>query len=60
MKHHTPTTIALRRRWHAARVDDRGATSIEWAMFALLALFVAGLVVGAIVIAINNRIPGIN
>ncbi|MER7278041.1 hypothetical protein AB0M46_28805 [Dactylosporangium sp. NPDC051485] len=55
-----PTTHTLRRRWRAARADDRGATSIEWAMFALLALFIAGLVVGAITIAINNRIPGIN
>jgi Flp pilus assembly pilin Flp len=53
------TTRMLRRRWLAARADDRGATSIEWAMFALLALFVAGLVVAAITLAINNRIPGI-
>ncbi|GAA1570013.1 hypothetical protein GCM10009827_109810 [Dactylosporangium maewongense] len=54
-----PTTLMLRRRWRAARADDRGATSIEWAMFALLALLIAGLVVGAITLAINNRLPGI-
>ncbi|WP_432976850.1 hypothetical protein [Dactylosporangium sp. CA-233914] len=59
MKQKAPMTLVLRRRWRAARTDDRGATSIEWAMFALLALFVAGLVVGAIILAINNRIPGI-
>ncbi|WP_327009753.1 hypothetical protein OHA72_22490 [Dactylosporangium sp. NBC_01737] len=54
-----PTTRMLRRRWRAARTDDRGATAIEWAMFALLALAVGGLVVGAIMLAVNNRIPGI-
>jgi hypothetical protein len=47
----------LRTRWRIARTDDRGGTSIEWAMFALLALAIAGLVAGAITLAINNRIP---
>jgi hypothetical protein len=54
-----PMARTVRRRWHAARPDDRGATAIEWAMFALLALAIGGLVVGAIMLAINNRIPGI-
>jgi Flp pilus assembly protein TadG len=49
----------LRERWRAARADDTGATAIEWAIFALLALAVAGLVAGAITIAINNRLPSI-
>ncbi len=54
------STIALlRERWRAAHTDDRGATAIEWAIFALLALAVAGLVAGAITLAINNRLPGI-
>jgi Flp pilus assembly pilin Flp len=39
--------------------DDRGATAIEWAIFALLAIAIAGLVAGAITAAINNRLPGI-
>jgi Flp pilus assembly pilin Flp len=41
------------------RRDDRGATAIEWAIFALLAIAIAGLVAGAITAAINNRLPGI-
>jgi Flp pilus assembly protein TadG len=49
----------LRARWQAARDDDTGATAIEWAIFALLAIAVAGLVAGAITLAINNRIPNI-
>lgn len=49
----------LRQRWHAAHADDEGATAIEWAIFALLALAVAGLVAGAITLAVNNRLPGI-
>ncbi len=54
------TTVALlRARWQAARRDDAGATAIEWAIFALLALAVAGLVAGAITLAVNNRLPGI-
>ena len=51
--------VLLRQRWHAARTDDEGATAIEWAIFALLALAVAGLVAGAITLAVNNRLPGI-
>ncbi len=51
--------IELRTRWRTARADDKGATAIEWAIFALLALTVAGLVAGAITLAVNNRLPGI-
>ena len=51
--------LLLRDRWRTAHNDDRGATAIEWAIFALLALAVAGLVAGAITLAINNRLPGI-
>jgi hypothetical protein len=51
--------VLLRQRWQAAHADDQGATAIEWAIFALLALAVAGLVAGAITLAINNRLPGI-
>jgi Flp pilus assembly pilin Flp len=39
--------------------DDRGATAIEWAIFALLAIAIAGLVAAAITAAVNNRLPGI-
>jgi Flp pilus assembly pilin Flp len=53
------TVVLLRQRWRAAHADDEGATAIEWAIFALLALAVAGLVAGAITLAINNRLPGI-
>jgi hypothetical protein len=49
----------LRDRLRDTRADDTGATAIEWAIFALLALAVAGLVAGAITLAINNRLPGI-
>ena len=55
-----PTLGVLRERWRAACDDDRGATAIEWAIFALLSIFVAGLVAGAITLAINNRLPGIS
>jgi len=51
--------VLLRERWRTARDDDRGATAIEWAIFAIMALAVAGLVAGAITLAINNRLPGI-
>jgi Flp pilus assembly pilin Flp len=54
------TALALlRERWRAGRTDDTGATAIEWAIFALLALAVAGLVAGAITAAVNNRLPNI-
>jgi Flp pilus assembly pilin Flp len=39
--------------------NDRGATAIEWAVFALLAILIAGSVAGAITAAVNNRLPGI-
>jgi len=51
------TRTLLRARLRDARADDGGATAIEWAIFAILALAVAGLVAGAITLAINNRIP---
>lgn len=51
--------VLLRQRWRVAHADDGGATAIEWAIFALLALAVAGLVAGAITMAVNNRLPGI-
>ena len=50
------TALAHARR----RRDDRGATAIEWAIFAILAITIAGLVAAAITAAINNRLPGIN
>ena len=42
------------------RRDDRSATAIEWAIFAILAITIAGLVAAAITAAVNNRLPGIN
>jgi Flp pilus assembly protein TadG len=54
-----PAAAVLHARRRAARADDEGATAIEWAIFALLALAVAGLVAGAIALAVNNRLPGI-
>lgn len=48
----------LRARWHTPP-DDRGATAIEWAIFAILAITIAGLVYAAIFTAINNRLPQI-
>jgi len=60
MYHLIHTTIELlRQQWHAAHTDDTGATAIEWAIFAILALAVAGLVAAAITLAINNRLPSI-
>jgi hypothetical protein len=50
--------IARLRTKEAARGDD-GATAIEWAIFAILALTIGGLVAGAITLAVNNRIPTI-
>jgi Flp pilus assembly pilin Flp len=52
-------TCLLRARWRHARTDDAGATAIEWAIFALLALAIAGTVAAAITAAINHRLPGI-
>jgi Flp pilus assembly pilin Flp len=51
----TTTALSCSRR----RGDDRGATAIEWAIFAILAVAMAGLVAAAIQAAINNRLPGI-
>jgi Flp pilus assembly protein TadG len=53
------TVALLRARWKETRGDDEGATAIEWAIFAILALAIAGLVAGAITLAISNRLPGI-
>ena len=47
----------LRERCRAGHGDDTGATAIEWAVFALLAIAIAGMVAGAITAAINNRLP---
>jgi Flp pilus assembly pilin Flp len=38
----------LRARWKYLRSDDTGATAIEWAVFAVLAILIAGLVAAAI------------
>jgi len=54
-----PAAALLRARWRGARTDDTGATAIEWAIFALMAIAVAGVVAAAIVIAVGNRVPGI-
>jgi Flp pilus assembly pilin Flp len=54
------TVVLLRDRWRIAHNDDQGATAIEWAIFALLAIAVAGLVAGAITLAVTNRLPGIS
>jgi len=60
MYHQIHATIELlQQRWRTARSDDTGATAIEWAIFAILALAVAGLVAAAITLAINNRLPSI-
>ncbi len=60
MDHLIGATIArLREGVRTVHDDDRGATAIEWAIFALLALAVAGLVAAAITVAITNRLPGI-
>jgi Flp pilus assembly pilin Flp len=60
MHHLIESTITLlRAQWRAARNDDGGATAIEWAMFAIMALAIAGLVVGAITLAVTNRLPKI-
>ncbi len=49
----------LRAQWRTARTDDQGATAIEWAIFALLALAIAGIVAAAITLAVNNRVLSI-
>lgn len=41
-----------------ARADD-GASAIEWVIFGVLAVTVAGLVAAAITLAVNNKLPGI-
>jgi Flp pilus assembly protein TadG len=57
MYHLIESAIAvLRAQWRTARTDDKGATAIEWAIFAILALAIAGLVAAAITLAINNRV----
>jgi hypothetical protein len=54
----TVAQVLSPRAARAAR-DEEGSNAIEWAIFALLALAVAGLVAGAITLAVNNRIGGI-
>ena len=57
MNHLIESAVALlRAQWRTARADDRGATAIEWAIFAILALAIAGLVAGAIAVAVDARI----
>jgi hypothetical protein len=53
------TLVMLRARWRQAGAEDTGATAIEWAIFAILAITIAGLVAAAITLAINNRLPSI-
>lgn len=56
----TTVVTSFRSRWQAARARaDRGATAIEWAIFAILAITIAGLVAAAITLAVTNRLPGI-
>lgn len=55
----TAVALRLHHHLHQCQDDQRGATAIEWAIFALLAIAVAGLVAGAITLAVNNRLPGI-
>lgn len=58
MRQQINAMLFLLRRWRdATHIDDRGATAIEWAIFAILALTIAGLVAAAITMAINNRLP---
>jgi Flp pilus assembly pilin Flp len=72
-RHRPPAPAARTRAWLARaqtraataltrasrHADDRGATAIEWAIFALLSIAIAGLVAAAITAAVNNRLPGI-
>ena len=51
----TTALAYLRGRWAALRSDDTGATAIEWAIFALLAIAIAGTVAAAITIFVNNK-----
>ena len=50
--------VARARAKEAIERDD-GATAIEYAIFALMALGIGAAVAGAIWLAVNNRIPGI-
>jgi Flp pilus assembly pilin Flp len=60
MPQHIRAMLALlRTRWQAAQGDDTGATAIEWAIFAVLAVGIAGAVAAAIWLAVTSRIPGI-
>jgi Flp pilus assembly pilin Flp len=52
-------TVLLRQRWRDAHTDDTGATAIEWAIFAILALTIAALVAAAITLAVTNRLGSI-
>lgn len=45
----------LRQRWHDLRDDDEGATAIEWAVFAFLAITIAGIVAGAITLYVKSE-----
>jgi hypothetical protein len=46
-------------QWRKTSGNDEGATAIEWAIFALLALAVGGTVAAAITLAVSNRAPNI-
>jgi Flp pilus assembly pilin Flp len=56
---HAPTRLTHTIRDHGRARDERGATAIEWAIFAILAITIAGIVAAAITAAVNNRLPGI-
>lgn len=50
----------VRRRWQLVRATgDAGVTAIEWVIFALLALAVAGTVAAAVTTYINTKAAGI-
>ena len=51
--------VLLQARWRQDGADDRGASAIEWAIMAITALLIAGLVAAAITAAVNTRVTQI-
>jgi hypothetical protein len=50
----------VRGRWNLVRATgDAGVTAIEWVIFALLALAVAGTVAAAVTAFVNTKAAGI-